>query len=176
MYGVSSRDQRVFLKGISIRKNFSYLGLGLCITLFFLILFAYSHTYNKNQRLELIVVEVIGDNFNWTFRYPGADGILGNDDDKFSMQNLYLPDHAEVTLQLASKDYLYSFALPDYKVSQIAVPGLNFELNFITGDAKTILLLGDQFCGFSHDSLKGKVYVINQDEGFYNWKSKLPSP
>ena len=118
---------------------------------------------------DSIVIEVTGEEFNWYFRYPGPDGVLGNDDDRHSVQDLYLPGNANVHLKLNSKDYLYSFALPELDLIEIAVPGLDYELKFATRDAQTLELLGDQFCGFSHDSLIGKVYVRNKDEGFYDW-------
>lgn len=125
----------------------------------------------QNTKVQSIVIDVTGDNFNWKFRYPGKDGILGNGDDQYSTQDLYLPDNAKVKLKLASKDYLYTFALPDYELNQIAVPGLSFELDFTTQSAKTTRLLGDQFCGFSHETLKGDVHIIDQTGGYYGWKT-----
>lgn len=114
-----------------------------------------------------ITVDVTGDDFNWHFRYPGTDGVLGTDDDKHSVQNLYLPENTQVKLKLHSKDYLYSFALPDFDVKEIAVPDMDFELNFHTGSEASLPLLGDQFCGFSHKSLMGEVRIQNQRAGFY---------
>lgn len=118
---------------------------------------------------DSIVIEVTGEEFNWYFRYPGPDGVLGTDDDRYSVQDLYLPGNANVHLKLNSKDYLYSFSLPELDLIEIAVPGLDYELKFATRDAQTLELLGDQFCGFSHDTLIGKVYVRNKDDGFYDW-------
>jgi len=85
------------------------------------------------------------------------------------VQDLFLPDNAEVQLKLNSNDYLYSFALPELGMTEIAVPGLNFELQFNTQEEQVWQLLGDQFCGFSHETLIGKVYVRNQDDGYYDW-------
>ena len=126
----------------------------------------------KNQphlRLKTIIVEVTGHEFNWHFRYPGRDGFLNTDDDEYSTQHLYLPDNTQVKLQLKSTDYLYSFALPDLELKEIAVPEMFFELNFNSGDEGTMQLLGDQFCGYTHKTLIGEVRIINQDKGFYTW-------
>ena len=122
-----------------------------------------------NTRLNAIVVDVIGHEFNWYFRYPGQDGVLGSDDDQHSTRHLYLPDNAQVKLQLKSKDYLYSLALPDLQLKEIAVPEMVFELNFNSGNEGTMQLLGDQFCGYTHKTLIGQVRVVNQDKGFYKW-------
>ena len=121
------------------------------------------------QRLDSIVIEVTGDEFNWYFRYPGPDGVLGTSDDQHSVQNVFLPDNSRVNLKLKSNDYVYSFALPELGLVEIAVPGLSFELLFTTGDEQTLQLMGDQFCGFAHETLIGKAYVRNQDDGYYGW-------
>lgn len=124
---------------------------------------------DQRQEPDTIVIEVTGEEFNWYFRYPGPDGVLGTDDDRHSVQDLYLPENSSVHLKLNSKDFLYSFALPELELIEIAVPGLDFELQFATRDEQTLQLLGDQFCGFSHETLIGKVYVRNPDDGFYDW-------
>jgi len=123
------------------------------------------------ERINNITIEVTGDEFNWYFRYPGEDGKLGTADDKTSIQNLYLPDNADVTLNLKSKDYVYNLALPEIAKKEIAVPDLVFNLQFKTKNASTWVLLGDQFCGFSHETLIGKVYIRDQSSSnYYNWK------
>ncbi|MEM7501205.1 MAG: hypothetical protein AAF417_04155 [Pseudomonadota bacterium] len=118
---------------------------------------------------ESMVIDVTGDEFNWYFRYPGPDGELGTEDDRHSVQDLYLPANSNINLNLHSNDYLYSFALPELGLQEIAVPDLNFELEFTTEDERTLQLLGDQFCGFAHETLIGKVYVRESDDGFYDW-------
>ncbi len=124
---------------------------------------------DSRDRLDEIVIEVTGDEFNWYFRYPGPDGLLGTGDDRHSVQHLYLPDNSEVDLKLKSNDYVYTFALPELGMKEIAVPGLDFELQFTTRGEQTMQLMGDQLCGFEHESLIGNVYVRNQDGGFYDW-------
>ena len=123
----------------------------------------------QQHRLDAIVVEVTGDEFNWYFRYPGPDGELGTADDRHSVQDLYLPANSRVDLNLKSKDYVYTFALPDLDLQEIAVPGLDFSLQFSTSDEETLQLLGDQMCGFAHETLIGKVYVRGPGDDFYDW-------
>lgn len=136
-----------------------------------LIALAYN-THSESPRLNSIIVEVTGNEFNWYFRYPGEDGILGTNDDRHSVQNLYLPDNALVTLKLSSKDYVYSFALPDLSLEEIAVPDMSFEMQFKTGEEQKMTLMGDQLCGYIHPTLIGDVYIRNQNNGFYTWPNK----
>jgi cytochrome c oxidase subunit 2 len=123
-------------------------------------------------KLSSIIVAVTGNEFQWHFQYPGPDGKLGTADDWYSSDNLYLPDNAKIKLQLQSKDYVYTFSLPKFGLKEIAVPDLEFALQFQTGPEQTLEYLGDQFCGYSHRSLIGKVVVLRQGEtGFYTWQS-----
>jgi cytochrome c oxidase subunit 2 len=138
------------------------------VSLFTTITSTYS-AYGQVTRLDSIVVEVTGNEFNWNFRYPGEDGIFGTIDDRHSVQDLFLPDNTPVTLKLSSKDYVYSFALPDLDMEEIAVPDLSFEMQFNTGKEQTMPLMGDQLCGYIHPTLIGKVYIRNQSHGFYTW-------
>lgn len=147
------------------RKNFvKYLAMPVCA-----LLFSGCEAENRQNRLDSIVIEVTGDDFNWYFRYPGPDGVLGTSDDRHSMQDLFLPDNSKVDLKLNSNDYVYLFSLPELGMREIAVPGLSFELQFTTQEEQVLDLMGDQMCGFAHESLIGKVYVRNQDDGYYDW-------
>lgn len=124
---------------------------------------------DRQGRLDVIAVEVTGEEFNWYFRYPGPDNELGTSDDRHSVKNLYLPANSNVDLSLKSNDYVYTFALPDLELEEIAVPGLDFGLQFSTRDEGTMRLLGNQMCGFEHETLIGNVYVRSNDDGFYDW-------
>lgn len=127
----------------------------------------------NQDRIDAITIEVTGDNFNWYFRYPGPDGELGTADDRFSTKDLYLPDNADVKLELNSKDYIYTLEIPPLGVKEVAVPDLDFGMKFSTLGEQSWELLGGQFCGYTHDSLKGRVYVRDQSmTGFYEWDSR----
>ena len=146
-----------------------YNGKRCLLALLFTLLCSGCAAPQPQHRLDSIVIEVTGDEFNWYFRYPGPDGVLGTSDDQHSVQNMFLPDNSNVNLKLKSNDYVYTFTLPELGMIEIAVPGLSFELQFTTGDEQTLQLRGDQLCGFAHETLIGKVYVRNQDDGYYGW-------
>lgn len=116
---------------------------------------------------KVLAIEVTGYEYNWYFRYPGKDGVLGTDDDEHTVQDLLLPEDTDVVLRLTSNDYLYSFSLPDLGLREVAVPDMSFELQFHTEGDQTLQILGDQFCGFAHDTLIGKVYVGTDADRHY---------
>jgi len=121
---------------------------------------------------DRIVVEVTGDAYRWHLRYPGADGVLGNQDDVVAMRNIRLPTHTPTILQLRSRDFVYKLRLPHLDLVEIAVPEQEFALEFDSGPAGGHELRGDQFCGFSHPDLLGTLHVDAPGK-FMRWMSGL---
>jgi cytochrome c oxidase subunit 2 len=97
------------------------------------------------------VIEVIGQQFAWTARYPGVkDNLLGkhnfkmidatnefgldlsdkNSFDDFKAQELHLPKGKEVLLKIRAKDVLHSVFLPHFRVKMDAVPGMMTHFKF----------------------------------------------
>lgn len=95
-------------------------------------------------------IEVVGEQFMWTVRYPGFDGQIGPRNYKlttptngigidFSDQTswddqmaseIVLPVNQPVRFQITSKDALHSFYIPDFRVQMNAVPGMNTYFQF----------------------------------------------
>lgn len=108
------------------------------------------------QRYE---VEVTGDHYQWHIRHPGNDGRLQTPDDTFALRHLDLPAERDVTIHLRSKDFVYTFALPDFEQNEIAVPAMAFSVSFRTGPPGDFELRGDELCGLDHPDLSGRVRV-----------------
>jgi cytochrome c oxidase subunit 2 len=100
---------------------------------------------------EAEVVELIGQQFAWTARYPGVkDGALGknnykliddinefgldltdkNSFDDFKSLELHLPVNKEILLKIRAKDVLHSVFLPHFRVKMDAVPGMPTQFKF----------------------------------------------
>ena len=98
------------------------------------------------------VIEVIGQQFAWTVRYPGVkDKQLGavnyklidnfgnefgldltdkNSFDDFKSLELHLPVDKEILLKIRAKDVLHSVFLPHFRVKMDAVPGMPTQFKF----------------------------------------------
>jgi cytochrome c oxidase subunit II len=97
------------------------------------------------------LVELIGQQFAWTARYPGVkDGALGknnykliddinefgldltdkNSFDDFKSLELHLPVNKEILLRIRAKDVLHSVFLPHFRVKMDAVPGMPTQFKF----------------------------------------------
>jgi len=121
-----------------------------------------------------IRIRVTAANWEWEIRYPGADGVLDSEDDVLDRQNLHLPAGSHVTLELESRDYSYSFYVPDYDLIEVALPGPPYRREFDSGAAGVHKLLGSQMCGYAHPDLLGDVTVMRPEE-FEAWISSGPS-
>ncbi|KEQ29926.1 cytochrome c oxidase subunit II [Pedobacter antarcticus] len=97
-----------------------------------------------------ISIEVTSQQFSWTIRYPGADGVVGlknyklitgtnglgmdfndknNLDDQMA-EEMVIPVNKPVRLILTSKDVLHSFYMPHFRVQLNTVPGMTSYFEF----------------------------------------------
>lgn len=120
------------------------------------------------EQAKDLEVEVTGADYNWIFLYPGPDGELHTEDDITIHQEFYLPSRTNISLILTSRDYIYTFSLPDFSANEMAIPGVHNRLSFFTKHTGTFELKGDQMCGFTHESLMGKLKV-KSTQSFQNW-------
>lgn len=99
------------------------------------------------------VIELVGQQFAWTARYPGVkDHTLGkvnyklidnfgnefgldltdkNSFDDFKSLELHIPKGKEVLLKIRAKDVLHSVYLPHFRVKMDAVPGMPTQFKFV---------------------------------------------
>lgn len=101
---------------------------------------------------EAVVIELIGQQFLWTARYPGVkDNQLGNHNykmidasnefgldlsdkntfDDFKSLELHLPKGKEIQLKIRAKDVLHSVFLPHFRLKMDAVPGMHTTFKFV---------------------------------------------
>src|SRR5215470_9906385 len=100
---------------------------------------------------EATVVRVVAEQFIWNIQYPGRDGVFGRTrldlvsaenplglditdpaarDDVWTQNQLNLPVGRPVIVHLSSKDVIHSLGLPQMRVKQDAIPGLEQRLWF----------------------------------------------
>lgn len=119
-------------------------------------------------------MRVTGSDFKWLIRYPGTDGRLGTADDPVTRRDLHLPAGADVSIELRSDDYAYSFYVPDREIMEVALPGSPWSIQLRTAEPERLRLLGSQMCGFAHPDLLGEVVVAAPAE-FDAWLAGLPA-
>lgn len=117
----------------------------------------------------LPTVEVVARQWEWRVRYPGKDGLLGTQDDLFTVNELHVPANKDTVVLLKSNDILHSFFIPNMRVKQDAVPGMEIPVWFkpVKEDGESeyeVDIVCAEHCGPRHYAMKGRLYVHNQDE------------
>lgn len=78
----------------------------------------------RQSHPDLVVVQAFPEQFQWNFRYPGADDQFGTPDDIVIVGELHLPVNRTVVIHMTAKDVIHSFFLPFGRVKQDVVPGM----------------------------------------------------
>jgi len=140
--------------------------------------------------LEAMQVEVVGEQFQWYFRYPGSDAAFGSTrpdlvdatagnplgldprdkrgaDDVVSSV-LVLPAGREVDLRLRSLDVIHGFFVPGMRLKENAVPGLVLHVHFTPATPGTYPILCSQLCGSGHARMQAVLSVVSPAE-FESW-------
>jgi cytochrome c oxidase subunit II len=141
-------------------------------------------------------VEVVGQQWHWSFRYPGPDGVFGNvdarlvnDDNPFGMDpedpqgqddvlvlnsRVMLPVDQPVKLLLRSRDVLHNFQVAQFRAKMDFVPGQLSYLWLTPSRTGTFEILCAELCGIGHFAMRGKVEVMAQAD-FDAWLAEQPS-
>jgi len=109
--------------------------------------------------------EVTGRQFNWDFRYPGPDNELYTEDDIVRTDGkLYLPVDEDVLLRINSADVLHSFFLPNLRLKQDVVPGMEQSMWFKAKKTGGYDIVCAELCGWGHYKMKGRVFFLPRAE------------
>lgn len=140
---------------------------------------------------DAVKVEITGAQFQWYFRYPGADGKFGHIDmqkyaradegnplgldpnDPFSKDDivssaLVLPAGREVDLTLRAQDVIHSVFIPAMRFKQDAVPGMDIHARLAPSRTGEYELVCSQLCGLGHYRMRAMVRVMSNEE-FERW-------
>jgi cytochrome c oxidase subunit 2 len=157
-------------------------------------LVVYSDFVNVPQ--DASVVEVVGQQWSWSFRFPGDDKQLGKSaikhisidnpfgvdpldpvgqDDVLVIGNrLALPIHKPVKILMRSKDVLHDFYVPQFRVKMDMVPGSVSYIWLTPTVVGEFEILCAEFCGLGHFNMRGYVEVMDQ-QNFDNWLLTHPT-
>jgi cytochrome c oxidase subunit 2 len=110
------------------------------------------------------VVRITGQQFLWTFTYPGRDGRLGTSDDFMVANELHVPVNENIVFDLEARDVLHSFSVPALRLKQDAVPGRTIRGWFKALVPGTYSIACSQICGVGHAGMGGKLVVQTKAE------------
>ncbi|CAN7667335.1 cytochrome c oxidase subunit II [Variovorax paradoxus] len=145
---------------------------------------------------DALVLEVLGQQWQWRFRFPGEDGKLGATDARFvsatnpfgidpadragqddlltAGNEVHLPLGKPVLVLMRSNDVLHDFFVPNFRARMNMVPGQVSRFWFTPAVAGRYEALCAQLCGVGHPNMRG--YVVVEDPAAYQaWHAALPT-
>ncbi|MCZ6764062.1 MAG: cytochrome c oxidase subunit II [Alphaproteobacteria bacterium] len=141
-------------------------------------------------------IEVLGQQWQWSFRYPGEDGILGTtdianvsgsnpfglhaddpngQDDVLIVGNeIHLPLGQPLKVLLRSKDVLHNFYVPEFRAKMDMVPGMVTYFWFTPIRTGEFDIICAELCGIAHYAMRGRA-IVDEVEDFEAWLAEQPT-
>ena len=110
-------------------------------------------------RNQVMVVNVTGQQFTWTFQYPS---------EKLDAKELVLPVNRPVEFRIHTKDVLHSFWVPQFRLKSDAVPGLTTKIRVTPDKEGNFEVVCAELCGIGHSTMRQFVRVVPAGE-FQTW-------
>lgn len=138
-------------------------------------------------------VEVVAQQWQWSYRLPGADGQLGKADNRLisgdnplgidprdpnglddivvDAEDLHLPIDKPVQMLLRSVDVLHDFYVPEFRAKMDMVPGSITYFWFTPTRTGEFEVLCAELCGTGHGIMRGFVQIETEDD-YQDWLSE----
>jgi cytochrome c oxidase subunit 2 len=103
-------------------------------------------------------VRVVGEQFTWTFYYPGEG------DEEVRSSQLYLPRGRQINFTVQSKDVIHDFWVPAFRMKIDAVPGIDTHLRVTPTRTGEFAVVCAELCGLGHSTMRQSVHVMSQED------------
>lgn len=142
---------------ISHNHTLEFLWSFIPFVLFMAIFFWGWQVYHKMRQFpeNALEISVTGKKWAWTINYANG-AVLVNE--------LIIPSHRPVVLNMTSEDVLHSFYIPSFRVKQDVVPGKRSKLSFEAIEPGEYRLFCAEYCGTQHSTMIGMVKVLSPKE------------
>ena len=140
--------------------------------------------------------EVLSQQWRWSFRFPGEDGVLGTvhvrhiksdnpfgmnpndpageDDVLIASNTVQLPINRPFKALLRSNDVLHDFFVPEFRAKMDSVPGMITYFWFEPTKLGEYEILCAELCGKGHYTMRGWVKIVGQED-FDAWLAAQPT-
>ena len=145
---------------------------------------------------DAMLLEVVGQQWQWRFRFPGASGKLGGSDARFVSganplgldpadpagqdnivvlgNEVHLPQGRPVKVLMRSHDVLHDFFVPPLRARMNIVPGQVSSIWFTPTQPGRFEAMCAQLCGVGHPNMRGFV-VVEDEASFQAWLKQQPT-
>ncbi|HEY9084980.1 MAG TPA: cytochrome c oxidase subunit II [Candidatus Tyrphobacter sp.] len=108
-----------------------------------------------------LVVESIGRQWYFTFRYPNVNGEVTSE--------MHLPVGVPVTLNVTSQDVIHSFWVPDMRLKADMIPGMINTIRFTPTRIGRYQIICTEFCGTEHSTMDKQIMVVEPQAQYAAW-------
>ena len=144
----------------------------------FIIIFAVQVWYNVKQYTpeeeNSLEIDVIAQQWAWTFVHPGPDNILEDlaetpdvdesADNIYTIDKLVIETDRLVHFNLKSKDVLHDFSVPILRLKQDAIPGRVIKGWFKSTITGAYDLQCAEMCGIGHGIMGAKIHIQSKED------------
>ena len=145
---------------------------------------------------DAMLMEAVGQQWRWMYRFPGKDGKLGTSDvshvnfknplgidpdDPFGQDDyvinsnaVHLPKDQPVKFLLRSKDVLHDFYVPQFRAKMDLIPGTVSYFWATPTKVGNYEILCAEYCGVGHYNMRGMVHV-DEAADFERWLRQQPT-
>jgi len=148
---------------------------------------AWASVYFTPPSANALPIQVQAGQFAFYFRYPGPDGSFGpihpeqiseananffgldtthdqDSKDDIVTAEMAIPVNREIHLLMHAKDVGHSFYVPELRVQQDFVPGLDVSIHFTATKVGKYEIVCTQLCGLGHYNMKAYLEVKSQED------------
>jgi cytochrome c oxidase subunit II len=143
-------------------------------------------TSAASMSVEPVRINLVAQQFQFTFHYAGADGVFGGTAPEFyndalgnyagldpgdaagrddsQLPALVVPVSRDIELTMRSRDVIHNFFVPAMRIKQDIVPGLPIRLHFTATRPGRYEIPCAELCGSGHYKMKSWMIVVSTDE------------
>jgi len=112
-----------------------------------------------NVPADAMHVMLVAKQFEWNLTYPGPDGELRTGDDFTVRNRLDIPLDRPTVLEMTAEDVIHSFFIPDFRLKQDIVPGMDMQMWFEPTRTGEFPIGCAELCGIGHTRMRGTLTV-----------------
>lgn len=124
--------------------------------------------YPSSQDEKVLKVQVMAQQWMWSFRLAGDDNEFGTGDDIVTNNELVIPVNTKVLFHLTSKDVIHSFFVPNVRLKIDTIPGRITRTWWEVTKTGKFDIACAEMCGTHHYLMKAGLTVLSQEE-FQEW-------
>lgn len=117
---------------------------------------------------KVLKVQVLAQQWMWSFRYAGPDGEFNTPDDVVTVNDLRVPTNTKILFHLTAKDVIHSFFVPSVRLKVDTIPGRITRVWWDANVPGTYDIACAEMCGTHHYLMKAQLTVYNEED-FNRW-------